>query len=359
MADDTTNGNGDDEEFVWSLEPVQRLSRDLRLAGRTLVDTEVRYLVDAYYIIQEDRKRAKMQRDSLKKAGEPNAIIDYLFNQSRILETQIKLALDVYTNSHMMGSWMRDVFGIGPVISAGMLAHIDIDQAPVVGHIWQYAGIAGPPQQLKDRRASYRVKYKEPINPDTPPPFVLKSGQEVTPYYPDGEDTYIYQILVGEADAPEWEATADIQDVEMTYRISGQKPWEKGQKRPFNAKLKTLCWKAGQSFMKFSGDSRCYYGKIYRERKEYEIERNEAGYNAEYAAVKVKQVGRSTEAYKHFLQGRCPPGQIDGRARRYSVKLFLAHMHGVWYERHFGRPAPKPYPIAILGHAHYIPPPHS
>jgi hypothetical protein len=104
--------------------------------------------------------------------------------------------------------------------------------------------------------------------------------------------------------------------------------------------------------MKFSGDERCYYGREYRVRKEYEIERNEAGYNAEYAATRVSHVGKSTEAYKHYAAGRCPPGQIDARARRYAVKLFLAHMHGVWYERHFGKPAPKPYPIAILGHVH-------
>lgn len=359
MADDEDGSFEGNEEFVWSLEPVQRLSRDLRLAGRTLVDTEVRYLVDAYYIMQEDRKRAKMQRDTLQKSGEPNQIIDYLFNQSRILETQIKLALDVYTNSHMMGSWMRDVFGIGPVISAGMLAHIDIEEAPVVGHIWQYAGIAGPLQNIRDRRASYRVTFKQRIDPNKPPVFLLKDQREATPYYPDGDNVIIYQVPIGEADAPDWMPSDRYEDVEVTYRMSGQKPWEKGHKRPFNAKLKTLCWKAGQSFMKFSGDERCYYGKVYRTRKEYEIERNEAGYNAEYAAIRVGHVGKSTEAYKHYSEGRCPPGQIDGRARRYAVKLFLAHMHGVWYERHFGRPAPKPYPITILGHVHYIPPPHS
>jgi hypothetical protein len=52
-----------------------------------------------------------------------------------------------------------------------------------------------------------------------------------------------------------------------------------------------------------------------------------------------------------------PPAQIDNRARRYAVKLFLAHLHHVWYETEFGEAPPKPYPIAIMGHAHYIMPP--
>ena len=31
--------------------------------------------------------------------------------------------------------------GIGPVIAAGLLANIDIKQAPTVGHIWRFAGL--------------------------------------------------------------------------------------------------------------------------------------------------------------------------------------------------------------------------
>jgi hypothetical protein len=68
-------------------------------------------------------------------------------------------------------------------------------------------------------------------------------------------------------------------------------------------------------------------------------------------------VGKSTEAFKHYSAGRLPPGQIDARARRYAVKLFLSHLHEVWYKAHFGKAPPLPYPIAILGHAHIKPPP--
>lgn len=262
------------------LDPVSRLTKDIKAAAITLSDQEARYLVDYYYIAQEDRKRSSNQVRALDESQEPNEVLTWLAVQSRTLENQIKRALDAYTEGHRMGSWMREVVGIGPVISAGFLAHIDINKAPTVGHIWRFAG----------------------LDPTT--------------------------------------------------------KWEKGQKRPFNAKLKTLCWKAGQSFMKFSGKEDCYYGHIYRQRKDYEIARNESGGNQEAAAAALPRVGKTTEAFKHLSEGKLPPAQIDARARRYAVKLFLSHLHGEWYRREFGKEPPLPYPIAHMGHVHMIPPPH-
>ena len=261
---------------------VERMSREIASSAAELSADEARYLVDAYYIMQEDRKRANNQVYAVTNASDKqhvvseNRVIQWLATQAETVEAQIKRALDKYTVKHQMGSWMREIVGIGPVISAGLLAHINIEKAPTVGHIWRFAGL------------------------------------------------------------------------DPTVK------WEKGQRRPWNAGLKTLCWKAGQSFMKLSGREDCYYGRIYRERKAFEIARNERGENAELAAVLAKKVGKATEAIKHLSEGRLPPGQIDARARRYAVKLFLSHMHGEWYRRHYGTEPPLPYPIAILGHAHMI-----
>ncbi len=255
-------------------DPIQKLSRDVRKAAVNLSDSEARYLVDYYYMAQEDRKRANNQVRALEEAEEPNQVVLWLAEQATAIEKEIKKVLDVYTDGHLMGSWMRETVGIGPVISAGFLAHINIAKAPTVGHIWRFAGL---------------------------------------------------------------DPTLE---------------WKRGQKRPFNAKLKTLCWKAGQSFMKFSGREDCFYGHVYRERKEYEVARNERGDNKELAAKLIAKYSKTTEAFKHLSDGRLPPAQIDARARRYAVKLFLSHLHGEWYERHHGEPAPKPYPIAHLNHAH-------
>ena len=43
--------------------------------------------------------------------------------------------------------------------------------------------------------------------------------------------------------------------------------WGKGERRPWNAELKVLCWKLGDSFVKVSNKEGALYGRIYRERK--------------------------------------------------------------------------------------------
>jgi hypothetical protein len=262
------------------LPSARRLSRDLIKATTTLSEQEARFLVDAYYLMQEDRKRANNQVRAME--AEPHLLVGWLAEQSETLEGQIKRALDAYSDSHAVGQWLKSVFGIGPVIAAGLLAHIDITKCPTAGHIWRFAG----------------------YDPTT--------------------------------------------------------KWEKGQKRPWNAGLKTLCWKAGQSFMKFSNNDECVYGKVYRERKAYEIARNDRGDNAAVAAstLEARKFGKDTEAFKAYTIGKLPPGQIDARARRYAVKLFLSHLQLVWHWIHFRRVPAKPYALGHLDHTHFIDPPN-
>ena len=122
-------------------ESVKRLDRDLVTAAKILSDQEVRFLVDAYYQMQDDRKRANNQIRALNESEEPHSVLTWLGNQSETLENQIKRALDSYTANQPVGIWLRANYGIGPVIAAGLLAHIDIDNRPTAGAIWRYAGL--------------------------------------------------------------------------------------------------------------------------------------------------------------------------------------------------------------------------
>jgi Transposase IS116/IS110/IS902 family len=261
------------------LPPVKRLTRDLASAASTMTDEEARYLVDAYYQMQENRKRSANQERAMEE--EPHAVLGWLTEQSDTLEAQIKRALDKYSDGKLIGRWAKSVHGIGPVIAAGLMAHVDPARNETVGHIWRFAGL---------------------------------------------------------------DPTVE---------------WKKGEKRPWNASLKVLCWKIGQSFMKFAASEDCVYGHVYRKRKEYEIARNDRGDNAEKAAeiLKRRNFGKSTEAYKHLIAGHLPPAQIDARARRYAVKLFLSHYHHIGYFIAKGELPPLPYAIAFLQHAHMIEPP--
>lgn len=259
---------------------VNELTRkDIRAAAALLTPDEARYLVNLYYQRQADRMRTNSQIRELNNQQQPNALMVYLSQNAEHSEALIKKALGDFVNGHPIGKWLISIYGIGPIIAAGLLAHVDITKTATAGGLWRFAGL------------------------------------------------------------------------DPTVK------WEKGQKRPFNADLKKLCWHAGQSWMKLASRDECFYGKLYKERKAYEIARNDAGENAEQARLGLTRYSSSTQAYKHCLEGKLPPAQIDARARRWTVKIFLSHLHKLWYEQHYQKPVPAPFAIAILGHAHMIEPP--
>ena len=264
------------------LESIKRLARDVKSAAVTLSTQEARFLVDTYYGMQDERIRADGQVRAMEKSDEPHSVLSWLSDQSTTLEGQIKRALDAYSASHPLGEWARSIVGIGPVIAAGLLAHIDIEKAPTAGHIWNFAG----------------------LNPDV--------------------------------------------------------KWEKGKKRPWNATLKTLCWKIGESFVKVSNNENDFYGKIYAARKASEIAKNDAGDFAPLAAAALlaKKFGADTQARKYYEEGKLPPAHVHARAKRYAVKLFLSHYQHVGWVLAFNEAPPKPYVMVHMGHAHYIPPPN-
>lgn len=267
-----------------TLEVLQKLSKDIKQAGVSLTTAECRYLVDLYYQMQEYRKRTDNQCRRLDTTpdGEPHETIAFFAQSFDTLENQIKRVLESYAKSKEIGKWMLSITGIGPVISAGLMAHIDIKNVETAGQIQAFAGL-DPTRQ-----------------------------------------------------------------------------WNKGEVRPHNAKLKTLCWKIGQSFVKVSNNDKDVYGKIYQIRKAYEQEKNEAGEYTEQARIKLEKtkIGKDTEAYKWYSIGKLPPAHIQQRAERYAVKIFLSHLFSVWYEIDRGVKPPKPFAIAILNHAHEIPIPN-
>jgi hypothetical protein len=244
---------------------------------------QARWLVDYYYAIQDYRIQAAGQERAIKQAADEGGLelASWLAETTKVIEGEIRRALDAYSDASTPGRWAKSIMGIGPVISAGLLAHIDVERAPTVGHIWRFAGL----------------------------------------------------------------------DPSMK--------WEKGQKRPYNAKLKVLCWKIADSFVKQQSRESDVYGKVYVARKQLEVERNEAGLFAEQAAEKLEKFNIRDKATKEIYEaGRLPAGRLDLRARRYAVKLFLAHFHHVLYEDYFGIEPPKPYILTQPGHVHYIAPPN-
>jgi Transposase IS116/IS110/IS902 family len=175
----------------------------------------------------------------------------------------------------------NSIFGIGPVLAAGLAAYIDITRTPSVSALWSLAG----------------------LNPNA--------------------------------------------------------VWQKGEKRPWNAQLKVLRWKIGDSFMKFHNHPDCFYGHIYAARKVLEVERNAAFLfrdQAEKTLANRRIKDKATRAI--YEAGQLPAGRLELRAERVAVKLFLSHYWEVAFYEHYHTLPRSPYILAKEPglHRHYVPP---
>ena len=254
-----------------------RFNRDVRSLAAEMDQNSTRKLVDAYYTIQENRMAFSAQARELKTQDSPSELVEFLSYNLQLMEKSLKFPLEAFAQSTVAGQWALSQYGIGPVLAAGLCAHIDITKAPTAGSVWRYAGL-DPTQK-----------------------------------------------------------------------------WEKGQKRPFNAELKTLSWKIGQSFMKFHKRDECFYGHLYKQDKDRRFSKNEAGDYADFAKEILDTKNFKANQTRSILEtGILSDAQIDAQARRFAVKIFLSHYHAVAFQAHYGEPAPRPYIIAHGDHVHEI-----
>lgn len=188
--------------------------------------------------------------------------------------------------------------------------------------------------------------------------------------------------------------------------------WGRGEKRPYNVRMKSVCFQIGEQFKKncpsaavltaseaevaelvkkkfrdkkepvprgkelerlvkrklalaakksaaLDEPSRLYC-RLYLERKRKYEEQNERGElrgNAERMLEGSAGKKVSADMVKAWEAGRVQPVGLDRMAMRYAVKIFLSHFHQIGRELEFGDKV-TPWAIAHGGHAHYIPPPN-
>lgn len=244
---------------------------------------EMRYVVDYYYAMQDFRIQLASQTRQVSAADEPADLLGRLARFHVILESEVEGQLRRRCEKNPVGAWLLGIRGIGPVITAGLLAHIDVRKAPSASSVWRFAGL---------------------------------------------------------------DPTAK---------------WNKGQKRPWNARLKQICWHAGECFKRSSQADKldleeALYCRLYRERKALVVERNEAGGFAELAARTLAERNiRDRETRAIYEAGKIPAGRLDYMATRYATKVMLSHVWTLLYELEYRRPAPDPWAIAHGGHVHRIP----
>lgn len=319
----------------------KKINRDIVKASNTLGRAECRYLVDLYYQIQGFRIATKNQIRSIVQSNtkEPHETITYFSNQFESIEEDIKKCLKVYVQSQPLGQWLLSITGIGPVISAGIMANLDIKKAETAGAFWRYCGLDPTIEWLGKEKAR---KLIEEVCGD--------------------KKKYTVQDLADLAQASNWGFDSLLSHFNTPDEKGKLTPMTKTEitkylsRIPYNANMKKLMYLVGESFVKVQNNPSDVYGKLFVQRKAYEKAKNEKGDYANQASEKLLKynIGKDTEAYKAYSQGKLPDAQIHARARRWTVKIFLSHLFEVWYKLEYGKEPPAPFAIDILGHAHKI-----
>jgi hypothetical protein len=358
-------------------EMLERLDSDLRLAAMELGAEEARFLVDMYYQMQNVRIRFRNQQRQTEKHAEPNAVICWGLVNIKRAEEDIKRALGEFAASYAAGQWCMSNHGIGPVITAGLLAHLDIRNTPTVGKWWRFAGLDPSrtwhgKEEAKNMLQQVDLK-KTARNLSLPLATELSALCNVNP-------VRLQQIW--------FDGFAKYKKYAAMEKYLAARPW--------NADLKTLCaFKMGECFVKFQNHEDCDYGHLFQARKALEVERNMAGAFSDQAANILTKQKRRDDAYAtKWMKGcytadtmlkvleldqakRLPylnsnegapgsgvvmlaPAHIHARARRYAVKIFMSHLHHVMYVDFHGEDPPKPFIIEHGDgtHTHTIPIPN-
>jgi hypothetical protein len=244
------------------------------LSIEKLKKPEIRCLVANYYMAQELRLRANNQMRSMGDKEDPAELIQFYGKAQGDIEKAVLKNLEEYATADPAGRWILSLYGMGPVIAAGFIAHLDVEESNTAGGFWRYAGL---------------------------------------------------------------DPTAK---------------WEKGQKRPYNADVKQICFHAGTRFVYDCNKAEAtLYSRLYKSRKELVVARNNDGFYAERCKSFFTH---SADVKKKLAKGMLPDFNLHAQARNYAVKIFMSHLHTIMYLVHYNRPPPAPFTLAILGHADLI-----
>lgn len=105
---------------------------------------------------------------------------------------------------------------------------------------------------------------------------------------------------------------------------------EKGNNTGYSKRRRMIAYRISSAIIKQEGK----YRKIYLKRKDYEINRDAEGYNAEYIELnggqkKMKQFYSSPQNKKRIENNQLPLCILDLRAHRYMIKRLLKD---IWYK---------------------------
>lgn len=293
------------------LEGLFRLSNDIKLGAKLLGQRRARWLVDIFYSIQDFRIQANNQVRAAAEEPEPHKLLAWVARNMTTFENDILRSLNVFAREYTIGRWLQSICGIGPVLSAGLLAHLDITKAHTASNFWSFAGLDPDRVWRKGEVRPWNAKLRV---------LVWKIGRSFMMVQSSDKD--FYGALYVERKA-----------MEITNNEAGKY--------------------ASQARHIIQGD--CWHCEG------LEAPNPECPLCLGKGKVTPRRIGKDTDAYAAYSQGMLPKAHVDARARRWVAKLFLSHLFRVMHEERYGNPGPLPYSMehpAGTTHRHLILPPN-
>jgi hypothetical protein len=210
-VEEAKNEEYEGEPLVEDLMGDSKLFREIGKKSKFSPKT-IKFAIGRYYQIQKNRITMSFQIMSLKQQKEDTTALETIYDNFVSIEKAIGTLLAEIVKKHKMWEYLQGVKGIGPILAAGLLAHLDVHRADHVSGFWKICGLS----VAEDGRALSR--RKEHL-------------------------------------------------IEMTYKDSAGKEQTR-MGIAFDPFLKTLCYKIGESFVKSKGIYRALYD---RTRKYYEM----------------------------------------------------------------------------------------
>lgn len=251
-------------------------------------------------------------------------VTDLFVAQEKII---VKTVTGIVKEHPLWTEWLSKVTGIGPIIAGGLLAWVDITRCTYVGNLWKYAGLA----VTIDR-------YECPVC------HSIYKADEI----PDIEE----RVLQGSEKGPAHCKKEDCPGKLAPFGRADRR--EKGKVVGYNPRLKTLMWKASQSFVKMNPE-RSGYRRLYEKFRLQIDEKTKNGCHTIHLDSNKKPLFGLDE--NNQPKKGCYDAHRFAMATRATVKIFASHVYWVWRGLH-GLPRHEPYAFGFLGHAkeHFIEP---
>ena len=270
----------------------------------------IRLLVDSYYGVQKVRVETANRRKALVKEGVPEYKVDMLHEivDKKVLdiEKDIQKHIIIFMKDQpIYTEWLKGVKGIAEILAGGLVSGIsDIGRFDTVSKLWKYCGMGLETRcdgcgkrlfEFNSQRDSWVEKRLTNI----------KLAYEKQKKLGDQKKKYDEKEALKRID----KAICRCDNPSMVHDIQKRRRGDFIDYSPF---MKTLCWKVGESFVKTKG-----------------------GYRKLYEDFRVQE----DRDHPDFSDGR-----RYARAKRRTVKLFLAHIWVMW-RRSEGLPERSPYVI--------------